>query len=86
MFDKNKGRILDASGKQIARMRFKLTPTESNYLAHVYTRLVQERVVEGIKHQTGGSTAFQIYFLREITESKNIELVNRTYNSLMPSK
>lgn len=77
MFDKNKGRILDANGKQIARMRFKLTPTESNYLAHVYTRLVQERVVEGIKHQTGGSTAFQIYFLREITESKNIELVKQ---------
>ena len=74
-FNQSKGRLYDQDGKLIGNMKFKLTEDDVNYLSHIYTRLVQERVVEGIKHVMGGSTAFQIYFLDNITKESNQEIV-----------
>lgn len=74
-YEQSKGRLYDADGKFLGNMKFRLNEDDVNYLSHIYTRLVQERVVEGIKHVTGGSTAFQIYFLDNITKDANQEIV-----------
>lgn len=76
-FNQTKGRLYDQDGKIIGNMKFRLNDDDINYLSHIYTRLVQERVVEGIKHVTGGSTAFQIYFLDNITKPANQEIVKQ---------
>ena len=76
-FNQTKGRLYDQDGKIIGNMKFRLNDDDINYLSHIYTRLVQERVVEGIKHITGGSTAFQIYFLDNITKPANQEIVKQ---------
>lgn len=40
-------------------------------LGYTYTRLVQEMVVEGIKHTSNGSKDFDIYFLKSIGKTEN---------------
>lgn len=49
----------------------KLTPMEYKELGYIYTRLVQEMVVEGIKHTSNGSKDFDIYFLKSIGTKAN---------------
>lgn len=41
------------------------------YLTHMYTRLVQEKVIEGIKHVVNGSKDFEIFYLDNISSSAN---------------
>lgn len=74
-YEETGGRLVNSDGKYLGNMKFRLNEDDINYLSHIYTRLVQERVVEGIKHVTGGSTAFQIYFLDNITKPDNQEIV-----------
>ena len=47
------------------------------YLPYAYTRLVQEQVIEGIKHMEGGSSAFKMYFLDNITDDNYIDTVQK---------
>lgn len=53
------------------------SPKLRNKLEFTYVRLVQERVVEGIKHMEGGSSSFQIYYLQNITEKANEKLIKK---------
>ena len=43
----------------------------------MYIRLIQERVVEGVKHYSGGTAGFQMYYLKNITKPEFIDLVKK---------
>ena len=77
LFDKNKGKILDINGKTIGTMKFKLTNDEIERLAFEYVVLVQSRVVEGIKHFSGGSLGFEKFFLKNIYKPENVEEIEK---------
>lgn len=53
----------------------RISDQEANLLGHTYTRLVQERVIEGIKHVQNGSKDFEIYYLKEIVKEANIKKI-----------
>ena len=77
LFDKNNGKVLDNNGKVISHMKFKLTNHEINLLSFIYIKLIQSRVVEGIKHYSGGTAGFQMYYLKNITKPEYIDLVKK---------
>ena len=53
----------------------RISDQEANLLGHTYTRLVQERVIEGIKHVKNGSKDFEIYYLKEIVKEANVKKI-----------
>ena len=55
----------------------RISDQEANLLGYIYTRLVQEKVIEGIKHVQGGSKEFEMYFLDNITDSSTREIVQQ---------
>lgn len=63
------------NGKPVQQLTQKITQADIIYLNFIYTRLVQDRVIEGIKHIEEGSSSFKIYFLREISKDSNIKTV-----------
>lgn len=46
-----------------------------NQICYVYTRLVEEYVINAIKHMEGGSSHFKMYYLANMTASENLKLV-----------
>ena len=46
-----------------------------NQISYVYTRLVEEYVINAIKHMEGGSAHFQMYYLANMTTQENLKLV-----------
>jgi hypothetical protein len=64
-------------GKVISNLVQKISDDDIIYLNFIYTCLVQERVIEGIKWAEGGSSSFKIYFLREISKESNIRTVQK---------
>lgn len=54
-----------------------ITPAEIHEISYVYTRLVEEYVINAIKHMEGGSSNFEIYYLKKITEEANLDVVAR---------
>jgi len=46
-----------------------------NQISYVYTRLVEEYVINAIKHMEGGSSHFQMYYLSNMTAQENLKLV-----------
>ena len=53
---------------------------EISKISYTYTRLVEEYVINAIKHMEGGSAAFEIYYLRNMTKNENIKIV---YNKMV---
>lgn len=68
---------VDENGEVIERLAHRVNEFDLKYLPYVYTRLVQERVIEAIKHLTGGSSQFQMYYLDNITSDKNLPVVQK---------
>lgn len=68
---------IDENGEIIERLSHRVSEFDLKYLPYVYTRLVQERVIEAIKHLTGGSSQFQMYYLDNITSDKNLPVVQK---------
>lgn len=69
--------FLNNKGEVIDRLVHRLTDYDLKYLPYAYTRLVQEQVIEGIKHMEGGSSAFKMYFLDNITDDNYIDTVQK---------
>ena len=46
-----------------------------NQICYVYTRLVEEYVINAIKHMEGGSAHFKMYYLANMTASENLKIV-----------
>lgn len=44
-----------------------LSKAEMKKIGYLYTRLVEDKVINAIKHMEGGSAAFEIYYLRNMT-------------------
>lgn len=65
------------TGEVIDRLTHRLTDHDMKYLPYVYTRLVQEQVIEAIKHMEGGSDEFKMYFLDNLTSDKHMDVVQR---------
>lgn len=74
---KNNWNRIDENGEIIERLAHRVNEYDLKYLPYVYTRLVQERVIEAIKHLTGGSSQFQMYYLDNITSDKNLPVVQK---------
>lgn len=55
----------------------KVTDQEAKLLVHIYTRLVQENVIESVKHKTNGSKGFEIYYLNNIGEKSNEKQIRK---------
>ena len=53
----------------------RISDKEANLLGHTYTRLVQEKVIEGVKHVKNGSKDFEIYYLKEIVKDSNVKKI-----------
>ena len=53
----------------------RISDQEANLLGHTYTRLVQEKVIEGVKHVKNGSKDFEIYYLQEIVKDSNVKKI-----------
>ena len=49
----------------------RISKHEAQLLGYTYTRLVQEFVIEGIKHVSNGSKGFDMYFLKSIGKEEN---------------
>lgn len=49
----------------------RISKHEAQLLGYTYTRLVQECVIEGIKHVSNGSKGFDMYFLKSIGKEEN---------------
>ena len=49
---------------------------EINEISYTYTRLVEEYVINAIKHMEGGSASFEMYSLNKMSEEKNINAVS----------
>lgn len=64
-------------GLVVGKLTSVLTDEMKEKLSFIYIRLVQDNVIEGIKHVEGGSSAFEKYFLSGITTDKNIETVKK---------
>ena len=71
-FKANNG-IYQKKDSSVAMVR--ISDQEANLLGHTYTRLVQERVIEGIKHVQNGSKDFEIYYLKEIVKEANVKKI-----------
>lgn len=57
--------------KDVATSLTRISPHEARLLGYTYTRLVQEMVIEGIKHTSNGSKDFDVYFLKSIGKQEN---------------
>ena len=54
--------------KRIPTAPRNLSDEEINKMCYIYTRLVEEFVINAIKHMEGGSSGFEIYYLRNMTK------------------
>lgn len=59
-----------------------VTPSEAKLLVYTYTRLVQEMVIEGVKHVKNGSKDFDMYFLKNIGDPKHERKIRQDMNKL----
>lgn len=48
----------------------------TNQISYVYTRLVEEYVINAIKHMEGGSAQFEKYYLANMTATENLKVVS----------
>lgn len=53
-----------------------ITAEQIGQISYVYTRLVEEYVINAIKHMEGGSSHFEIYYLDNMTKAKNLKIVS----------
>lgn len=58
-----------------------LSKAEMKKIGYLYTRLVEDKVINAIKHMEGGSSSFDIYFLGNMT--KNDQNAEKVANSLI---
>lgn len=63
-------------GNVVTTLRTEITEEDLLYLSYVYTLLVQDRVIEAIKHVEEGSASFQMYFLSEMPKGNNFKLIS----------
>ena len=68
LYKKHKGVYLAPNSQQKIPMVDYFSPDLRTKIEFVYVCIVQERVVEGIKHLEGGSSGFGIYYLNNITD------------------
>lgn len=66
---KNNGKYI--KGKHVKTLRETISDKDLYYLSFVYTFLVQDRVIEAIKHMENGSASFKMYFLTEMPNNLN---------------
>lgn len=66
--------------KKSPKAPLSVTDDELSQISYVYTRLVEEYVINAIKHMEGGSAHFKIYYLRNMTTNENIKTV---YNKMV---
>ena len=59
-----------------------ITDAEAKLLVYTYTRLVQEMVIEGVKHVKNGSKDFDMYFLKNIGDPKHERKIRQDMNQL----
>ena len=59
-----------------------ITDAEAKLLVYTYTRLVQEMVIEGVKHVKNGSKDFDMYFLKNIGDPKHERKIRQDMNVL----
>lgn len=59
-----------------------VSPSEAKLLIYTYTRLVQEMVIEGVKHVKNGSKDFDMYFLKNIGDPKHERKIRQDMNKL----
>lgn len=55
-----------------------LSDQDISLITFIYTVVVQEQVVEGIKHVTGGSSNFGMYYLDNLSKRENRQMVTET--------
>lgn len=67
------GKIKDSSGNEV-----KFTTDEMDYITYLYSRLVQDMVVRGIKHTEGGSAGFKPFLLENMIQAEYRKLVQNT--------
>lgn len=58
------------NGKKIADLTHRVSEHDVELVSFIYKSLVQNYVIEGIKHVEGGSAGFQMFFLSNITDDK----------------
>lgn len=63
-------------GNVVTTLRTEITDEDLLYLSYVYTLLVQDRVIEAIKHVEEGSASFKMYFLSEMPKGNNFKLIS----------
>lgn len=68
--------------KDVTTALTRITPHEAQLLGYTYTRLVQEMVIEGIKHTENGSKDFDIYFLKSIGKMENEKKIRSDLSSV----
>ena len=66
--------------KKSPKAPLSVSDDELSQISYVYTRLVEEYVINAIKHMEGGSAHFKIYYLRNMTTNENIKTV---YNKMV---
>lgn len=62
-----------------------LTPVsddEARLLVYTYTRLVQEMVIEGVKHVKNGSKDFDMYFLKNIGDKQHERKIRKDLSQI----
>lgn len=82
-FCKMKGTEQDSLYQKYMAPWFKISPSAPknittemiNQISYVYTRLVEEYVINAIKHMEGGSSHFRIYYLENMTVAENLKIV-----------
>lgn len=68
--------------RDIPSSMVRITPHEAKLLGYTYTRLVQEMVIEGIKHTQNGSKDFDMYFLKSIGKLENEKKIRRDLSGI----
>ncbi len=53
-----------------------ISADQISQISYVYTRLVEEYVINAIKHMEGGSSHFEIYYLDNMTKAQNLKIVS----------
>lgn len=68
--------------RDIPSSMVRINSHEAKLLGYTYTRLVQEMVIEGIKHTQNGSKDFDMYFLKSIGKLENEKKIRRDLSGI----
>lgn len=76
-YEKNEGYFINDKGERFDRLKHEISKEDEELITFVYKSLVQNNVIEGIKHVENGSAGFSKYYLDKITDKDNIDIVSK---------